>query len=201
MDGTLRPPHELVAFERGPRARIEEVSRVQIVVSVKPVEGSMKLVGSALGNGAELPSRLDPVLGSIEAGLDLELLDGIRVGVELDYSVGLADLGSVQHRVIVGPTHAPDAEAHALSLGQTQAPRLHARGQGTQRAKDVSGVQGQIVDLLVVDHLPLRWRFRLQDGCLLPGLRPLRRPHPRSVKCRSDRSVRRPVSIRSAPSS
>lgn len=79
MDGTSGHRTELVAFERGPRARIEEVSRVQIVVSVKPVKGSMKLVGSALGNGAELPSRLDPVLGSIEAGLDLELLDGIRI--------------------------------------------------------------------------------------------------------------------------
>jgi len=163
-DGYTGYGAKLVALELG-LIRLEETAGIQIVVPMQVEQGAVQIVGPALGNSAELATRLDAVFGSVEYTLDLELLDGVRVDEELERAVGLADHGAIQHTVVVGLAQALDVELHSTGKCESGARRLDAWGKRAQSAEDVSGLQGQARDLLVVDHLSQFRRFRFQNRC------------------------------------
>ncbi len=145
---------------------LEEVAGVQVVVAVKPEQVAVKVVAPASGDRHDLSSGADPVLGPVEAGLDLEFLQGVGAGLE----VGKARKQRPVHIGDVVPLpHPLDPDVpHGASRGAGAAGGSRPRSQGRQLG-EVARIQRHVFQFLAADDLSQLGVLRFQLETLRPG--------------------------------
>src|SRR5262249_443328 len=96
------------------RIQVEEVPRLNRIVAIDLVRGTLKLIGSRLRDQVDLPACALSKLGRIVAGLDLELLQNIDRRPKVEQVVELITIdGPVQQKAVLFRPRSCDRDAAA----------------------------------------------------------------------------------------
>ena len=156
---------ELVPLERRKRSGLrEEVARRHNGLIAEELVGSaMKLIAAGFGGDNDLPARCITILRRVNAGENIELLNGVNGRAEVgDIDGGVVVIEAVQGEVIGGFRIAGNIEAAAESEVRALHRRHYARRDGRQR-EEGTAIERHLDHARVIDDRAQFSRFRV-DG-------------------------------------